>query len=106
MADANDASAVTASTTGATASGERTAKSIEDRRRRLLTFFSFGGMLFIWFALTGFGFGTGSALVSPVFLPSPGAVVERFVILSTTGYQGSSLLHHVAISMMRFGIAF
>ncbi len=106
MADANDASAVTASAAGATASGERTAKSIEDRRRRLLTFLSFGGMLFTWFALTGFGFGTGSALVSPVFLPSPGAVVERFVILSTTGYQGSSLLHHVAISMMRFGIAF
>ena len=83
---------------------ERTARSIEDRRRRLLTFGSFAAMIFIWFALTGFG--TDAALVSPVFLPSPGAVVERFLILATSGYQGASLLHHVAVSMMRFGIAF
>ncbi len=104
MAEADDAEAMKVSATGSAASGERTAKSIEDRRRRLLTFASFGSMLFVWFALTGFG--TDAALVSPVFLPSPWAVLERFVILSTTGYQGSSLLHHVAISMMRFGIAF
>ena len=104
MAEADDARAVTAGATVAAASGERTAKSIEDRRRRWLTFASFAAMIFIWFALTGFG--TDAALVSPVFLPSPGAVVERFVILATTGYQGSTLLHHVSISMMRFGIAF
>lgn len=104
MAEADEAEAMKVSATGSAASGERTAKSIEDRRRRLLTFASFGSMLFVWFALTGFG--TDAALVSPVFLPSPWAVLDRFVILSTTGYQGSSLLHHVAISMMRFGIAF
>ena len=103
MAEADDARAVTASANGAAASGERSAKSIENRRRRWLTFVSFAAMIFIWFALTGFG--TDAALVSPVFLPSPGAVVERFVILATTGYQGSSLLHHVGISMMRFGLS-
>ena len=104
MAETDDASVVTPSVTGTAAGGERTAKSIEDRRRRWLTFGSFASMIFIWFALTGFG--TDAALVSPVFLPSPGAVAERFVILATTGYQGASLLHHVGISMMRFGIAF
>ena len=104
MAETDDARVVTPSVTGTAAGGERTAKSIEDRRRRWLTFGSFASMIFIWFALTGFG--TDAALVSPVFLPSPGAVVERFVILATTGYQGASLLHHVGISMMRFGIAF
>ena len=104
MAETDDARVVTPSVAGAAAGGERTAKSIEDRRRRWLTFGSFASMIFIWFALTGFG--TDAALVSPVFLPSPGAVAERFVILATTGYQGASLLHHVGISMMRFGIAF
>ena len=104
MAETDDARVVTPSVTGTAAGGERTAKSIEDRRRRWLTFGSFASMIFIWFALTGFG--TDAALVSPVFLPSPGAVAERFVILATTGYQGASLLHHVGISMMRFGIAF
>ena len=104
MAETDDARVVTPSVTEAAAGGERTAKSIEDRRRRWLTFGSFASMIFIWFALTGFG--TDAALVSPVFLPSPGAVAERFVILATTGYQGASLLHHVGISMMRFGIAF
>ena len=76
----------------------------ESRRRRLLGFASFAFMLFVWFALTGFG--TKHSFVDPVFLPSPGAVLDRFVILSTRGYQGASLLHHVAISMMRFGVAF
>ena len=104
MAETDDARVVTPSVTGTAAGGERTAKSIEDRRRRWLTFGSFASMNFIWFALPGFG--TDAALVSPVFLPSPGAVAERFVILATTGYQGASLLHHVGISMMRFGIAF
>ena len=84
MAEADDARAVIAGATVAAASGERTAKSIEDRRRRWLTFASFAAMIFIWFALTGFG--TDAALVSPVFLPSPGAVVERFLILATSGY--------------------
>src|SRR3954462_12269155 len=88
----------------APAGSESRFRASEARRRRILTLSSFGFMLFAWFALTGFG--TGRALVDPVFLPSPGAVLERFLVLCTKGYQGVSLLHHVLVSMMRFGVAF
>ena len=88
----------------AAAGTESRLRASEARRRRVLTLSSFGFMLLAWFALTGFG--TGKALVDPVFLPSPGAVLERFLVLCTKGYQGVSLVHHVLVSMMRFGIAF
>ena len=88
----------------ASAGSESRLRASEARRRRLLTLSSFGFMLLAWFALTGFG--TGRALVDPVFLPSPSAVLERFLVLCTKGYQGVSLVHHVLVSMMRFGIAF
>jgi taurine transport system permease protein len=70
------------------------------RRRRLLNLASFGAMLLGWIVLTSTG------LVSPVFLPSPMALLRTLASLSTSGYQGYSLGHHVMISLARFGIAF
>ena len=60
---------------------------------------SFAAMLGIWFAITGSGL--WSPLVRPAFLPSPVTVVETFVKLAATGYQGHTLLHHFLISLMR-----
>jgi taurine transport system permease protein len=74
------------------------------RLRRTLTFTSFAVMLLVWLGLTGAGL--WPPLVEPVFLPSPFEVGKAFVKLLRNGYQGYSLLHHVAVSLMRFGLAF
>lgn len=74
------------------------------RRDRWLGLASFGGMLAIWFAITGAGMWT--PLVNPTFLPSPITVAKTFVRLAQSGYQGHTLAHHFLISLMRFGIAF
>jgi len=74
------------------------------RRDRWLGLASFAAMLGIWFAITGTSL--WPPLVQPAFLPSPGTVLNTFVKLARTGYQGHTLLHHFLISLMRFGIAF
>lgn len=88
----------------APAGGENAAKAAEAMRRRMLTLGSFAAMLLVWLILTGFGL--WQPLVDPVFLPSPIAVARTVLKLLSAGYQGETLLGHVAISMMRFGIAF
>lgn len=74
------------------------------RRDRWLGLASFVAMLGVWFAITGSGL--WPPLVRPAFLPSPVTVVQTFMKLAATGYQGHTLLHHFLISLMRFGIAF
>lgn len=74
------------------------------RRDRWLGLVSFAAMLGVWFAITGSGL--WPPLVRPAFLPSPVTVVDTFVKLAATGYQGHTLLHHFLVSLMRFGIAF
>jgi taurine transport system permease protein len=61
-------------------------------------------MLACWIALTGCGL--WSPLVEPVFLPSPARVVQTFIRLLGTGYQGETIGHHLLISLFRFGTAF
>jgi len=73
-------------------------------RRLLLNLLSFALLFLAWFGVTG-GFG-GEPLVAPVFLPSPGLVAETFIRLLQEGYQGQSLGMHLAMSLMRFGLAF
>lgn len=74
------------------------------RRRQLLSLFSFGLLLFCWFAATGFEY--WEPLFDPLFLPSPVDVVETFFKLMETGYQGKSIAYHIAMSLFRFGTAF
>jgi taurine transport system permease protein len=80
------------------------ARTSEAARVRLLTFVSFAGMLVLWMALTGAGL--WQPFVEPVFLPSPLSVVQTFLKLMATGYQGETVAHHLLMSLMRFGIAF
>jgi taurine transport system permease protein len=73
-------------------------------RVRLLTAVSFAGMLAY---LDRHHRHTAVApLVDPVFLPSPLTVVQTFMKLMRTGYQGETVAHHLMMSLMRFGIAF
>ena len=73
-------------------------------RDRWLTASTFFVLLAIWTAITGSGI--WPALINPIFLPSPVAVIEAFFRLAEQGYQGKSLWHHIAISFYRFGVAF
>ena len=61
-------------------------------------------MAALWVAITGCGL--WPAFVSPVFLPSPIKVAQTFMTLWRDGYQGSTLLHHLLVSVWRFGAAF
>jgi taurine transport system permease protein len=79
-------------------------RTSESARVRMLTALSFAGMLAVWIVITGTPL--WSPLVDPVFLPSPLAVIETFMKLMRTGYQGETVAHHLMMSLMRFGIAF
>jgi taurine transport system permease protein len=79
-------------------------RTSESARVRMLTALSFAGMLGFWIVITGTPLWT--PLVDPVFLPSPLSVLETFLKLMQTGYQGETVAHHLMMSLMRFGIAF
>src|SRR5215207_6373551 len=58
-------------------------------------------VLFIaWWALTRFGF------IKPLFLPSPGSIVERFGKVLDEGFAGASLWTHTQASLVRVFGAF
>lgn len=60
-------------------------------------------MLLLWIVVTETG------LADELFLPSPLKVADRLIDITLVGYQGSTLLEHVAISLWRiltsFGLA-
>lgn len=47
-----------------------------------------------------------SGLTSPLFLPSPASVLERFTLLLDTRFAGGTLLQHLGASFTRFAIGF
>jgi taurine transport system permease protein len=57
-------------------------------------------LFLLWFAITNAG------LVKPLYLPSPQAVFEKFIVVSTRGYANSTLLQHTLISLYRVFTAF
>ncbi|MGA0573056.1 ABC transporter permease [Variovorax sp. VNK109] len=65
---------------------------------------SFAALLLLWFVLTVPV--NGTPFVKPMFLPSPMRVMETFGQLWRDGYQGKSLLYHLGMSLMRFGVAY
>lgn len=66
----------------------------------LISFIVIIALVILWWAVTT------SGLVEPLFLPSPQAIFEKFVNLSTRGFTGVSLLAHIEISLFRVFSAF
>jgi taurine transport system permease protein len=57
-------------------------------------------LIAIWWAVTATG------LVKPLFVPSPGAIVEKFISLCRNGFTGTPLIEHILISTGRVFGAF
>lgn len=57
-------------------------------------------LLFVWWAVTALG------LVKPLFVPSPQAIVAKFMDVWQNGFTNTSLLEHVAVSTARVFGAF
>ena len=66
----------------------------------LLSLVSIGGIIFVWWLVTAMGW------VKPLFLPSPGAVVRKFVDVWNNGFTNTSLLEHAGVSAARVFGAF
>lgn len=58
------------------------------------------GLIFVWWLITWLGW------VDPLFIPSPQAIVEKFISVVTGGFTGSSFAQHVAVSTARVFGAF
>lgn len=58
------------------------------------------GILLLWWLVTEFD------LVSPIFLPGPGAVLARFREVLMQGFGGESISAHIWASLGRVGAAF
>ena len=66
----------------------------------LLSLISIAGIIFVWWLVTAMGW------VKPLFLPSPGAVLRKFVDVWTNGFTNTSLLEHAGVSAARVFGAF
>lgn len=66
---------------------------------RLLTIGTWLAILIVWFTITKLG------LVSPLVVPSPGAVCQTFLSILQSGYNGTSLWAHLGISLYRLFVA-
>lgn len=66
----------------------------------LISFIVVFGLIAFWWLLTTFGF------IKPLFLPSPQAIVSKFIHIVTDGFTGSSFLEHLQISTFRVFSAF
>ncbi|VAW20288.1 Taurine transport system permease protein TauC [hydrothermal vent metagenome] len=65
-----------------------------------LSFTTIGFLLFVWWGVTALG------IVKPLFLPSPQAIVFKFISVFQNGFTGNSLWEHVSISTARVFGAF
>ena len=66
----------------------------------LLSLVSIAGIIFVWWLVTAMGW------VKPLFLPSPGAVVRKFMDVWANGFTNTSLLEHASVSAARVFGAF
>lgn len=67
----------------------------EKRRSNLLSAGSVTFMLLLWVFVTSTG------LANELFLRGPAAIWDAFIKAATKGYQGSTLLEHVGMSLWR-----
>ncbi|WP_213878377.1 taurine ABC transporter permease TauC [Pseudomonas sp. dw_358] len=56
-------------------------------------------VLVLWWAVTAAG------LIDPLFLPPPGAVLQKAWLLATKGYMDVTLWQHLGASLQRIGLA-
>ncbi|MFS1290689.1 taurine ABC transporter permease TauC [Pseudomonas piscis] len=85
----------------ATASHEAHSRPLPARRSlstRWISVLTLVGLLALWWAVTA------SGLVEPLFLPSPGAVLQKGWLLTTSGYMDATLWQHLAASLQRIGL--
>ena len=61
---------------------------------------STAALFLLWFGVTAAG------LIEPLFLPSPGAVLDRFFEVAAEGFGGATLLEHIWASLRRVLLAF
>ena len=66
----------------------------------LLSLVSIAGIIFVWWLVTAMGW------VKPLFLPSPGAVLRKFIDIWNNGFTNTSLLEHAGVSAARVFGAF
>ena len=71
-----------------------------NKRSYLLSTGSVAFMFLAWVVVTSFGW------ANELFLPGPNAVMDAFVKAAVKGYQGSTLLEHVGVSLWRILVAF
>ena len=57
-------------------------------------------ILGMWVLVTAMGW------ANPLFLPTPLAVYHAFIEVAVNGYQGSTLLEHISVSLYRILVAF
>ncbi len=71
-------------------------------RRRLSTrwisLLTLAALLAAWWAVTA------TALIEPLFLPPPAAVVQKGWLLATSGYMDATLWQHLGASLSRIGL--
>lgn len=70
------------------------------RAALLLSLVSMAGIIFGWWLVTAMGW------VKPLFVPSPGAVLRKFVDVWTNGFANTSLPEHAGVSAARVFEAF
>ena len=70
------------------------------QRGTWLSLSTVAAVMILWTAATAAG------LANPIFLPGPAAVWQAFIKVLTAGYQGSTLVEHLAASLSRILIAF
>lgn len=66
---------------------------------RAISTLTLAGVLLLWWAVTA------SELIEPLFLPSPGAVLDKAWLLATQGYMDATLWQHLGASLGRIGLA-
>lgn len=58
-------------------------------------------LIVLWYVVTD-----ATGIMPPLFLPSPFAVIDKFILTQVDGYGGATLLEHTAWSMWRVFSAF
>lgn len=66
---------------------------------RAISTLTLAGVLALWWAVTA------TELIEPLFLPSPGAVLDKAWLLATQGYMDATLWQHLGASLKRIGLA-
>ncbi len=66
----------------------------------MLSLCTIGVLLLVWWLVTAMGW------VKPLFVPSPQAIVDKFIAISSDGFTGTPLWRHVLISTGRVFGAF